>query len=89
MSMEWIRKNYKVPAKRGARVEYTDGETKLGTITGTSDQYIRIRMDGDQHTGLYHPTWGMRYLAAAPDQKLIRACDQKYPLGYMQQRGAA
>ena len=63
MAMQDIRNRYGVPAKRGARVRYTGG-TRIdeGTIVGTHKQYVRIRMDGDQHAGTYHPTWELEYL---------------------------
>lgn len=64
--MAYIRRAYSVPAKRGARVEYR-GETspEIGTITGSEGARLRIRMDGHKHTGIYHPTWEMRYLPAS------------------------
>lgn len=67
MSMEWVRKNYHVPAKRGGRVEYTGCKTgpRLGTITASAGHRILIRLDGDRDTGIYHPTWELRYLDAA------------------------
>lgn len=65
MSMEYIRRSYGVPAKRGARVEYTgEAETQNGTITGTCGARLRIRMDGEDYIGIYHPTWELRYLPA-------------------------
>ena len=69
MSMLYIRKRYGVPAKRGARIEYRgEGSPELGTITGSEGAYLRIRMDGEKHTGTYHPTWEMRYLPASSGQ---------------------
>jgi len=66
MSLEYIRKAYNVPAKRGGRVEYTgDGSPKLGTISGARGAHVRIRLDGEKRLGLYHPTWGLRYLDSA------------------------
>lgn len=63
MSMQYIRDYYRVPAKRGGRVEYNgDGKATTGTITGAEGARLRIRMDGEKHTGIYHPTWAMRYL---------------------------
>ena len=69
MSMERIRKRYGVPAKRGARVRYTYTgdltklvEPRLGIITGSVGDRIRIRMEGDSFTGIYHPTWELEYL---------------------------
>ncbi len=84
MSMEWVRKNYGVPAKRGGRVEYTgEGHPELGTIVGTNGGHLKIRLDGKKHAMPFHPTWKLRHIdqpaAAKPD----------YPLGYMQGRGAA
>lgn len=70
MSMQYIRDYYRVPAKRGGRVEYTGGgKATTGTITGTSGARLRVRMDGDTAAGNYHPTWAMRYL---PEQAQIR-----------------
>jgi hypothetical protein len=63
MSMEFIRAYYNVPAKRGARVEYTGGITpKTGVITSARDSKINILMDGLKYTRPYHPTWEIRYL---------------------------
>jgi hypothetical protein len=63
VSMKYIRDYYSVPAKRGARVEYTGGKTpKTGVITSARDAKINIRMDGMQHPRTYHPTWEIRYL---------------------------
>lgn len=66
MSMEYIRKNYGVPAKRGGRVEFTgiSGIPKPGTIKSASGQYLRILLDGAKRPGTYHPTWNVRYLEA-------------------------
>lgn len=66
MSMQYIRDTYSVPAKRGARVEYTgEASPTLGTITGSEGARLRICMDGDKHSGIYHPVWKIRYLPAA------------------------
>lgn len=67
MSMAWIRSQYRVPAKRGGRVEYrprANEAARLGTITGTRGHHLRIRLDGDKWSGGYHPTWALRYLNA-------------------------
>lgn len=71
--MEWIRKNYNVPAKRGARIEYSGDETakfiqgflyqpKRGTIVSARGGYIRVRFDGSTLVQAFHPTWKIRYL---------------------------
>lgn len=65
MSLEWIRKRYGVPAKRGGRIEYTgEGKPELGTICGASGGHLSIRLDGVKHTMPFHPTWKLRYLEA-------------------------
>lgn len=69
MSMDWVRKNYRVPAKRGARVEYAGDNgsgPRFGTIIRADGGRLRIRLDGDDWAGAYHPTWALRYLAPAP-----------------------
>lgn len=63
MSLDWIRKNYDVPAKRGGRVEYTgEGRPELGTICEAQGAHLSIRLDGKKHTLAFHPTWKLRYL---------------------------
>ena len=63
MSMDYIRRTYGVPAKRGGRVQYT-GRTgpQLGTITGSRGARLRIRLDGDNYSLNFHPTWQLQYL---------------------------
>lgn len=65
--MQYIRETYGVPAQRGGRVEYTHSG-RLGTITGSRNAHLRIKLDGDRRSGIYHPTWQMRYLGASHDQ---------------------
>lgn len=68
MSIEYIRKTYGVPAKRGGRVEYTgDGERELGTIRSARGSHLNIQLDGVNHTMPFHPTWELRYIAAAAE----------------------
>lgn len=63
MSMEYIRTTYRVPAARGARVEYFGDEVPIqGTIIGTRNAHIRVRMDGGRRIFNLHPTWKVRYL---------------------------
>lgn len=66
MSLDWIRKTYTVPAKRGGRVEYSgDTPPQLGTICGAQGAHLRIRLDGAKHAMPFHPTWMLRYLDEA------------------------
>ncbi|BCH20153.1 hypothetical protein [Mesorhizobium sp. L-2-11] len=63
MSIEWVRKTYGVPAKRGGRVEYKgEGKPELGTICGASGGHLSIRLDKAKHPMPFHPTWKLRYL---------------------------
>ena len=62
-SMEYIRRKYRVPAKRGMRVKFTKRSLRglMGTITGARNEDIRIRVDGDKHSACYPPTEGFEY----------------------------
>lgn len=62
--MNYIRRTYGVPAKRGGRVRYTGGlkGPRFGTIRSARGGYLRIQLDGDKWTGNYHPTWELEYL---------------------------
>jgi hypothetical protein len=59
MSMEYIRKSYNVPAKRGMRVI---ANTEPGVITGSDGHYLRVRLDIMNRSLRYHPTWEITYL---------------------------
>jgi len=65
MSMEYIRKIYGVPAKRGGKVMIVssrDGDISFeGTIVASKRNYLRIRLLNG-HIGTYHPTDHIEYL---------------------------
>lgn len=66
MSMEYIRKTYGVPAKRGAKIEInSDGIYWAGTIVGARGGYLRVRVPGCERILTMHPTWRIFYLAAS------------------------
>ena len=68
MTMQYIRKTYGVPAKRGGRVEYTSDAkfTTQGVITGSSGPYLRIKLDINRVSLRFHPkTDGLVYLPKA------------------------
>lgn len=63
MSMDYIRRIYGVPAKRGGRVSYTAGKTAvLGTIVSARENYLRVRFDESGKTRSMHPTWMMEFM---------------------------
>ncbi len=59
MSFDYIRRYYRVPARRLGRVR-VDGQE--GMITGCRGQYVLIRLDGAKHAFPYHPADGIEYL---------------------------
>ena len=70
MSMDYVRSTYNVPAKRGARVRYTDhrARTHEGTIVSARGGKLRVRMDAGSYwtdkrrIAIFHPTWQLEYL---------------------------
>ena len=70
MSMDYIRKMYSVPAKRGGRVRWKPILQRAlqltGTITSARGAYLRVRPDGKKRSITLHPTWNITYL---PKQK--------------------
>jgi hypothetical protein len=59
MSLEYIRKTYQVPAKRGVHV-IANGQP--GVITGARGAHLRVRVEGTKKIRFYHPAWEMQYL---------------------------
>lgn len=68
MTLAYIRKTYDVPAKRGARIEWTDerGQKWVGRVVGPSSDGARLKVQFDVHgkrrRSILHPTDGVRYL---------------------------
>lgn len=58
MSLEYIRRTYNVPAKRGATVKF---QGKPGVIASSNGKYLRVRFGGKLLT--IHPTWEVEYIA--------------------------
>jgi hypothetical protein len=73
MSMEYIRKTYGVPAKRGARVCYTNEGIFYGTILCARGPYIRVRWDGGgkRSVSSMHPTWALQYLSGQVERNNV------------------
>lgn len=51
--LEYIRNYYKVPATKGKVVAY---KGKLGVITGANGPHVKVRLEGEKHALLYHPS---------------------------------
>ena len=62
MSLEYIRRTYGVPARRGMRVRYTDGDGVIwnGTIKSAKGPHLRVLVDdrvpGYRGRLILHPT---------------------------------
>ncbi len=65
MSFDYVRKYYKVPAKRGMIVT-VDGIK--GRITSGKGSYIMVRFEGTKNTMPCHPTWRVTYHTADGDK---------------------
>jgi len=52
MSLEYIRKYYNVPAKRGRTVRYRG---KSGHITKSIGPYLRVLLNGEKRSRIFHP----------------------------------
>ena len=66
--MDYIRRTYGVPAKRGGRVIYTDvhGRAWPGVITSARSGRLLVRLDDNlprsRARAKLHPTWRLEYL---------------------------
>jgi len=56
--LEYIRDYYGVPAELGGRVAF---KGRQGQITGAQGPHILIRLDGEEISRPYHPTWELIY----------------------------
>ena len=65
MSMEYIRRTYNVPAKRGGSVKFTDrnGKQWIGKIKSAAGHRLRVCFpDFPRARAIMHPTWNIEYL---------------------------
>ena len=69
MSMDYIRKTYGVPARRGGRLIYTDSDgvkfhctIKSATNSGHLKVLVDDRVPGYRGRMKLHPTWQVEYL---------------------------
>lgn len=52
VGLPYIRMRFKVPARRGGRVELCG---RFGAITGASGEYLLVRFDGEPAASIVHP----------------------------------
>ena len=69
MSMDYIRRTYGVPAKRGGKVIYTDSDgvkfhctIKSATNSGHLKVLVDDRVTGYRGRMKLHPTWNIEYV---------------------------
>jgi hypothetical protein len=59
----YVRRYYGVAAYVGMRVKLRDGrQGVLVNVRGGGDQYVHVRIDGERHPSICHPTDGVEYL---------------------------
>ncbi|MGJ7499947.1 hypothetical protein ACSFBF_06275 [Variovorax sp. ZT5P49] len=52
VGLPYIRVRFKVPARRGSRVELNG---KFGVITGASGEHVLVKFDGEFAAAIVHP----------------------------------
>lgn len=64
MSLEYIRRAYKVPAHRGGRIRFCPcaGIDKIGFVVAAKGKYIRVRFADMRRTVLLDPVLYLEYL---------------------------
>lgn len=60
--LEYIRRAYNVPARKGQRVRFTWSGSECGTIVGARNGRLLVRMDSDGRLATLHPTFCVEYL---------------------------
>jgi hypothetical protein len=68
-SLSHVKENYGVPVKRGMRVGTFQGE---GVVTCGDGAYVRVRVDGQKHSGSYHPLSRDYLDGVEPEARLAR-----------------
>jgi len=58
----YVREYYKVPAYVGVRVTIRGGRAGVLVEARHSQHYVHIKLYGDRHADVYHPTDGIEYL---------------------------
>jgi len=62
--MEYIRKTYGVPAKRGGKIKLVtcSGSVWLGQIRSVSNGKLRVKFAGMDYISSVDPEWDIEYL---------------------------
>jgi len=67
--LAYIRGRYRVPARRGGRIEFAwpKGTIRTGTIVGASagTGYLLVDFGDGEPPDILHPTWEITYLDGA------------------------
>ena len=58
-ALEYIRRYYRVPAFKKAKIKY---QGKDGEIRGGTGSYLLVRLEGEKQNIKCHPTWEIEYL---------------------------
>lgn len=63
MSLDYIRRNYKVDARRGRPILFRPDASppRRGVITGAVSGLLRVKFDDTGKLSSVHPTWNVIY----------------------------
>lgn len=53
-----------VLARLPVRIICGNDKCRYGVITGSSGFRIRVRLDGERKSKLFHPTWNIEYISS-------------------------
>ena len=56
----YVNNRYGLKLKKGIRVKYD--KDKYGVITHSAHGYVFIKLDGEDKSKRFHPTWNLEYL---------------------------
>lgn len=66
VSIKYIRENYTVPAKLGAKIRFTPhgdkSKMREGIIVGSKDSYLKVKFGEEKQIAILHPTWSIEYI---------------------------
>lgn len=64
MSLDYIRRTYKVDARRGRPILFRPDASRVrrGVISGAVSGRLRVKFDDNGKVSSLHPTWNVTYL---------------------------